>query len=64
MPRTILIYTRIERAAIDKKSKEQISPIAPAAPLPALKLADTRTNPLKPRKSTIEITISSTITMG
>jgi len=58
------MYTNIERPAIDRNRREQINPMPPAAPLPALKLEETRTNPLNPRKSTIDITIYSTITMG
>ena len=62
--RKIFIKIKPDRTAIDRKSKETTSPKAPAPPLPYLNIYETLINPLNPKKSTIEITISNTMTIG
>jgi hypothetical protein len=55
---------KLDAAAIKIKMMETTRPKIPAAALLYLNIYATRINPLKPRKSTIDMTISTTMIKG
>lgn len=64
LPLKILTKMKAEKMAIARKMIETMRPINPAPPLPCWNICAALTKPLKPRKSTIEMTISKRITIG
>jgi hypothetical protein len=50
-------YMTAENRPVPINTIETIKEIVPAAPLPSLKSSETRTKPLKPKKSTMDASI-------
>ena len=64
LPLKTLTKMKAEYTAIARKIIETVSPKNPAPPLPCWNISAALIKPLKPKKSTIEITISKIITTG